>query len=320
MRVVFAGTPEVAAPRPGRHRRLRPRAGRRGHPARRPGRARPPAGRRRPVGPARRGARRPGPQARRTRATPTSRPRCATLAPDCCPVVAYGALLPAVRARHPAARLGQPALLAAAGLARRRAGAARDLGRRRGHRRHHVPARQGARRRADVRRDDRADPARPTPPATCSPGSPRAAPGCWSRRSTASRTARSRPGRSRRTGSAYAPKITVDDARVDWTEPAVAIDRQIRACTPAPGAWTTYDGRADQARAGRASSRPTPAARAGRARGRQERGARRHRHRRRSGSARCKAVRQAADARRRLGPWRPAAPTRRDPCSGDPST
>jgi methionyl-tRNA formyltransferase len=39
-----------------------------------------------------------------------------------------------------------------------------------------------------------------------------------------------------------APKITVDDARVDWTQPAAAIDRQVRACTPAPGAWTTYAG------------------------------------------------------------------------------
>jgi methionyl-tRNA formyltransferase len=39
-----------------------------------------------------------------------------------------------------------------------------------------------------------------------------------------------------------ARKITVDDARVDWTQPASAIDRQVRACTPAPGAWTTYDG------------------------------------------------------------------------------
>ncbi len=43
-------------------------------------------------------------------------------------------------------------------------------------------------------------------------------------------------------GTSYAPKITVDDAQVDWTEPAVAVDRRIRACTPAPGAWTTYDG------------------------------------------------------------------------------
>jgi methionyl-tRNA formyltransferase len=40
----------------------------------------------------------------------------------------------------------------------------------------------------------------------------------------------------------FAPKIGVDDAEVDWTEPAVAVDRRIRACTPAPGAWSTHDG------------------------------------------------------------------------------
>ena len=43
-------------------------------------------------------------------------------------------------------------------------------------------------------------------------------------------------------GVSLAPKITVDDARVDWTRTAAQIDRQVRACTPAPGAWTTYDG------------------------------------------------------------------------------
>lgn len=43
-------------------------------------------------------------------------------------------------------------------------------------------------------------------------------------------------------GVSLAPKVTVADARIDWTQPAVAIDRQIRGCTPAPGAWTTYDG------------------------------------------------------------------------------
>jgi methionyl-tRNA formyltransferase len=43
-------------------------------------------------------------------------------------------------------------------------------------------------------------------------------------------------------GTSYAPKITVDDAQVQWSEPAVGVDRRIRACTPAPGAWTTYDG------------------------------------------------------------------------------
>ncbi len=39
-------------------------------------------------------------------------------------------------------------------------------------------------------------------------------------------------------GVSFAPKITPEDARVDWTEPAVAVDRRIRACTPGPGAWT----------------------------------------------------------------------------------
>jgi methionyl-tRNA formyltransferase len=41
-------------------------------------------------------------------------------------------------------------------------------------------------------------------------------------------------------GVSLAPKISVDDAAVAWTEPALAVDRRIRACTPAPGAWTTY--------------------------------------------------------------------------------
>jgi len=43
-------------------------------------------------------------------------------------------------------------------------------------------------------------------------------------------------------GVSYAPKITVADARVDWDEPAQAVDRRSRACTPAPGAWTTDAG------------------------------------------------------------------------------
>ena len=43
-------------------------------------------------------------------------------------------------------------------------------------------------------------------------------------------------------GITMAPKILVEDARIDWTRPAVAIDRQIRACTPGPGAWSTHDG------------------------------------------------------------------------------
>jgi len=40
----------------------------------------------------------------------------------------------------------------------------------------------------------------------------------------------------------YAHKLTTDDARVDWSRPAFAVDRHIRGCTPAPGAWTTLEG------------------------------------------------------------------------------
>jgi methionyl-tRNA formyltransferase len=41
-------------------------------------------------------------------------------------------------------------------------------------------------------------------------------------------------------GISLAPKILVEDARVDWHEPAIAVDRRVRACTPAPGAWSTF--------------------------------------------------------------------------------
>jgi len=43
-------------------------------------------------------------------------------------------------------------------------------------------------------------------------------------------------------GVSLAPKLTSEDARVRWDEPAIAVDRRIRACTPAPGAWTTFRG------------------------------------------------------------------------------
>jgi methionyl-tRNA formyltransferase len=43
-------------------------------------------------------------------------------------------------------------------------------------------------------------------------------------------------------GVTLAPKITVADARVDWTAPARHVERLVRACTPAPGAWTTFRG------------------------------------------------------------------------------
>lgn len=43
-------------------------------------------------------------------------------------------------------------------------------------------------------------------------------------------------------GISLAPKITVEDARVDWNAPALRADRVVRGCTPAPGAWTVFRG------------------------------------------------------------------------------
>ena len=42
--------------------------------------------------------------------------------------------------------------------------------------------------------------------------------------------------------ASYASKITVEDARIDWRQPAEVVDRAIRAFTSAPGAWTTLSG------------------------------------------------------------------------------
>jgi methionyl-tRNA formyltransferase len=43
-------------------------------------------------------------------------------------------------------------------------------------------------------------------------------------------------------GVTHAPRIEVDDARIDWSVSAQDIDRLVRAMSPAPGAWTTLRG------------------------------------------------------------------------------
>jgi methionyl-tRNA formyltransferase len=43
-------------------------------------------------------------------------------------------------------------------------------------------------------------------------------------------------------GVSFAPKLTVADAEVAWDAPAMRVDRLVRACTPAPGPWTTFRG------------------------------------------------------------------------------
>jgi len=43
-------------------------------------------------------------------------------------------------------------------------------------------------------------------------------------------------------GVTYAAKIDKAEARVDWTQPATVVDRQIRGLSPFPGAWCLVDG------------------------------------------------------------------------------
>ena len=43
-------------------------------------------------------------------------------------------------------------------------------------------------------------------------------------------------------GVSHAPKLDVAEARVRWARPAAAVDRLVRGCTPAPGAWTLFRG------------------------------------------------------------------------------
>ena len=40
----------------------------------------------------------------------------------------------------------------------------------------------------------------------------------------------------------YAPKISRETARLDWTRDAASLERQVRAFDPVPGAWTSLDG------------------------------------------------------------------------------
>jgi methionyl-tRNA formyltransferase len=45
------------------------------------------------------------------------------------------------------------------------------------------------------------------------------------------------------TGVSLAPKVTGDEARLDFSWPARRLANAVRAFTPAPGAWTTHRGR-----------------------------------------------------------------------------
>jgi methionyl-tRNA formyltransferase len=42
--------------------------------------------------------------------------------------------------------------------------------------------------------------------------------------------------------TSYATKLEVSDAQISWNQPADVVDRLIRGCAPSPGAWTTFRG------------------------------------------------------------------------------
>jgi methionyl-tRNA formyltransferase len=57
-------------------------------------------------------------------------------------------------------------------------------------------------------------------------------------------------------GATYASKIRKDEADIDWSAPAAAIDRQVRAFDPTPGAATVWSG--ERVKVWRAQPAPDP--------------------------------------------------------------
>ena len=50
------------------------------------------------------------------------------------------------------------------------------------------------------------------------------------------------PQKQSEDGATYAPKMTREDGRIDWTQPASVIERQLRALIPWPGVWCLCNG------------------------------------------------------------------------------
>ena len=266
--------------------RLPARGRRRRHPARRPGRPRAQL-----VAVAGGAARAEEPASRCSSPAEPARPRFLArlrdLAPDCCPVVAYGALCRSRRSTSPrtagstcTSRCCPPGAVPRRCSTRSWPATRSPAPSTFRSRRAWTPVR--------FRRRHRDGPARPTPAATCSAGSPSPARSCWSPRSTASRTATLEARRSRPRASQPRPRSSPSRTpRSTGPRPPSRVDRLIRACTPAPGAWTTFRGRAAQARR-RSVPRRRRAARAGRAARRAERACWSAPGPRRSRSARCR--------------------------------
>jgi methionyl-tRNA formyltransferase len=54
---------------------------------------------------------------------------------------------------------------------------------------------------------------------------------------------RATPRAQEEDGVSYAPKLSADDVRIDWSRRAAEIHNLIRGAYPEPGAWSTYAGR-----------------------------------------------------------------------------
>ncbi|MGJ3559067.1 methionyl-tRNA formyltransferase [Streptomyces sp. INA 01156] len=155
--------------------------------------------------------------------------------PDCCPVVAYGALLPGPPSTS---RNGAGSTCTSRccppGAVRRPCSTPSWRGR--DHRCVHLPHRGGARLRAGLRHGHRGDPPhrhqrRPAHPARLRRRrAARRDHGRHRGRHPEGRTAARRRGHPR-------PKVSVEDARVDWNAPALRVGRIVRGCTrrPVPG-------------------------------------------------------------------------------------
>ena len=54
---------------------------------------------------------------------------------------------------------------------------------------------------------------------------------------------RARPRPQPAEGVTYAAKLDKAEGRLDWTRPALVLERQLRALNPWPGCWTELEGR-----------------------------------------------------------------------------
>ena len=60
-------------------------------------------------------------------------------------------------------------------------------------------------------------------------------------------------------GLSYAAKLELDDVRIDWTRPAQELADLVRGANPEPGAWTTFDGQRFRVLLAEAAEEPLPA-------------------------------------------------------------